>query len=160
MIRVDEASAVVPAPPDAVWQALTDPAALERWLPPGGATAKIEGHDLRPGGGYDMVLRFAPGTAGKSAPAEDRVSVRYTTVAPPMVLEQAVRFASANPAFAGTMRMRWSVEPDPGGSVVTVTCRDVPEGITAEDHAAGLNASLAQLGQYLERLAEGVAPPA
>jgi hypothetical protein len=34
---------------------------------------------------------------------------------------------------------------------VDITAADVPDGISAEDHAAGLNSPLANLAAYLER---------
>ena len=63
---------------------------------------------------------------------------------------QAVEFVSDDPAFAGTMTMTWEVAAHPGGTEVTIRATDVPEGISAEDHAAGLSSSLAQLAAYVE----------
>ena len=51
---------------------------------------------------------------------------------------QAVDFFSNDPAFAGTMIMTWEVTAVDGGTRVDVTAHDVPDGISAEDHAVGL----------------------
>ena len=64
---------------------------------------------------------------------------------------QAFRFESDDPAFAGTMRMTWTLRPTGGGTELTVRAEDVPDGIRREDHLAGLNASLANLAAFLER---------
>ena len=64
---------------------------------------------------------------------------------------QAVDFVSDDPAYAGTMTMTWAVTAVPGGTRVDFTADDVPDGISAEDHAAGLASSLANLAAYLER---------
>jgi hypothetical protein len=63
---------------------------------------------------------------------------------------QAVDFVSDDPAFAGTMTMTWSVRAVPDGTVVEFVADDVPSGITAADHAAGMGSSLEQLARYVE----------
>ncbi len=62
-----------------------------------------------------------------------------------------VVFASDDPAYAGTMRMTWSLAPADGGTRVTFRADDVPPGISAQDHADGLASSLAQLAVLVER---------
>lgn len=149
--RIDQASRIVAASPPAVWAAMTDPARLERWLPPKGMTAYFERFDLRCGGGYRMVLIYADagGSPGKSGADRDVVEVRFARIEPERRLEQLVEFDSDDPAFAGTMRMTWSLRPVPGGTEITIRASDVPPGIGAEDHAKGLRASLDNLADYL-----------
>lgn len=43
-------SRVLDAPPERVWQAMTDPRSLSHWWGPRGCTATIQTMDLRPGG--------------------------------------------------------------------------------------------------------------
>ena len=64
---------------------------------------------------------------------------------------QAVDFVSDDPTYAGTMTMTWEVTPVDAGTRVEIRADDVPDGIAAEDHAAGLASSLANLAAYLER---------
>jgi hypothetical protein len=64
---------------------------------------------------------------------------------------QAVDFVSDEPGYAGTMTMTWEVAPVEGGSRVEIRADNVPDGISAEDHATGLASSLANLAAYLER---------
>ena len=63
---------------------------------------------------------------------------------------QAVAFISDDPAFAGTMTMTWEVLEVGDGTHIRITAEDVPDGISAEDHAEGLSSSLANLAGYLE----------
>lgn len=152
MPRTDRASRVIAAPPDSVWTAFTDPGALVAWLPPGGMTGRFERFDARPGGSYRMVLTYsdATGAPGKATADSDVVDVRFIDIVPGERLVQAVDFVSDDPAYAGTMVMSWEVTAAGAGTRVSIVAEDVPDGISAEDHAAGLASSLAQLAAYLE----------
>ena len=107
--------------------------------------------DLRVGGGYRMVLRYDDPntTAAKSGDGSDVVDVRFVEIVPGERIVQAVDFVADDPAFAGTMRLTWSIEPVAGGTRVEIRAEDVPSGISAEDHAAGLASSLANLAEWL-----------
>jgi uncharacterized protein YndB with AHSA1/START domain len=151
MARTDAASQVVPAPPDRVYAALVDPDALTAWLPPEGMTGRIERFDPRPGGSYRMVLTYADASAapGKAAADTDVVDARFVDVVPGVRIVQAVDFVSDDPAYAGTMTMTWELTEVDGGTLVEIRADNVPPGISAEDHAAGLASSLANLAGYL-----------
>ena len=153
MGRRDSAAVVVPESIDDVYQALSDPEALVSWLPPAGMTGRFEHFDLRPGGSYRMVLTYedVSGAPGKSSPDADVVDVRFVDVVPGKRLVQAVVFDSEDPAFAGTMTMTWSVEETAEGTRVEIVADDVPSGISAEDHAEGMQSSLSNLARWLER---------
>ena len=99
MTRTDVASRTVTAPPDRVYAALIDPEAMLQWLPPSGMTARFEGFDARPGGGYRMVLTYADasGAPGKATADSDVVDVRFTELIPGVRVVQAVDFASDIP---------------------------------------------------------------
>jgi uncharacterized protein YndB with AHSA1/START domain len=144
---------VVAAPPARVYAALVDAEALAAWLPPAGMTARFERFDPRPGGSYRLVLTYTDAAAalGKSTPDSDIVEARYVDLVPGARVVQAVDFASDDPAFAGTMTMTWEVRAVDGGAQVDITADDVPDGISAEDHAEGLASSLANLAEYVER---------
>ena len=62
---------------------------------------------------------------------------------------QAVDFVADDPAFAGTMTMTWAVRAVAGGTRVDITADDVPDGISADDHQAGLRSSLDNLAGYV-----------
>lgn len=154
MGRTDVASRVVAAPLAQVFAAMLDREALMAWLPPGGMTARFEQFDPRPGGSYRLVLTFVDpsGGAGKTAPESDVVEVRYVDIVADQRVVQAVDFVSDDPAFAGTMTMTWEVTAVTGGTRVGIVAEDVPEGISAEDHARGLASSLGNLAEYVEQI--------
>jgi hypothetical protein len=62
-----------------------------------------------------------------------------------------VDFVSDDPAYAGTMTMTWQVTAVEAGTRVDIVAQDVPDGISPEDHAAGLASSLTNLAAYVER---------
>ncbi len=145
------------APAARVYEALSDPEELLAWLPPTGMSGRFDRFDLRPGGGYLLVLTYADpaGAPGKATANSDIVDARFVDVVPGVRLVQAVDFVSDDPAFAGTMTMTWEVTPVAGGSRVDIRAADVPAGISAEDHAEGLASSLRNLAAHLERWREG-----
>jgi uncharacterized protein YndB with AHSA1/START domain len=152
MARTDTASRVIAAPPDRVYAALLDPEALTAWLPPDGMSGRFERFDARPGGSYRLVLTYADGsTQGKATADSDIVEARFVELVPGARVVQAVEFVSDDPAHAGTMTMTWEVTAADAGARVDIRADDVPAGISAEDHAAGLASSLANLAAYVER---------
>jgi uncharacterized protein YndB with AHSA1/START domain len=115
-------------------------------------SGRFERFDLRPGGSYRLTLTYedASSSPGKSSAATDVVEARFVEVTPGVRVVQAVEFVSDDPAFAGTMTMTWEVSAEPGGARVSIRADDVPAGISAEDHAAGLASSLDNLATYVQ----------
>ncbi|UJP10146.1 SRPBCC domain-containing protein [Microbacterium sp. KUDC0406] len=149
MTRTDEATMMIDASSVRVYRALTNPEALERWLPPGRMTGRVESYDLREGGVSRIVLRYDGDEAGKSGDGTDVVEGTFVEVTPGVRIVQEVDFVSDDPAFAGTMRMTWEVTARGAASEVVFRAEDVPAGISAEDHRAGLEASLRNLAEYV-----------
>jgi uncharacterized protein YndB with AHSA1/START domain len=153
MSRTDSAARVIAAPLERVFAALVDPDALTEWLPPTGMSGRFERFDARPGGSYRLVLTYPETMSGrgKTTTDSDVVDVRFVDIVPDVRVVQAVDFVSDDAAYAGTMTMTWQVAAEPDGTRVEIRADDVPVGISAEDHAAGLTASLANLAAFLER---------
>lgn len=153
MPHTDIASRVIAGPPERVFACFVERDALAAWLPPAGMTAEFEWFDPRPGGGYRLVLTYDDPARGhgKATDDADVVAARYVDIVPGERVVQTVDFVSDDPAFAGTMTMTWDVAAVDGGSLVVITADDVPDGITPEDHAAGMASSLANLARYVER---------
>ena len=151
--RIDRASRVIAASPQAIYCAFIDPEAWVTWLPPEGMTARIGAFDPRPGGTYRMALTYCGAdrpVRGKSSEDTDVVEGCFVDLVPDQRIVQRVTFVSEDPAFAGGMTMTWSLSPVPGGTRVTITCEGVPEGIRPEDHDAGLRATLRGLAAFVE----------
>ena len=153
MSRTDTASRVIAAPTDRVYAALIDPDALAAWLPPAGMSGRFERFDARPGGSYRMVLTHADASTapGKATADSDVVEARFVDIVPGVRVVHGVDFVSDDPRYAGTMTMTWEVTATEAGTRVDIRADDVPAGISADDHAAGLASSLANLAAHVER---------
>ena len=151
MRSTDTAFRLIEAPPERIFAALIDPAALSRWLPPAGMTGRFERFDPHPGGSYRLVMTYLDATdaPGKTTETEDVVEARFVEIVPNERIVQSVKFESDDRAFAGAMTMTWTIVPDDERSRVEIRAENVPTRISAEDHAAGLSSSLANLAHYL-----------
>src|SRR3954454_18872827 len=137
--RVDAASRLIAATPEKVFAALVDADALSSWLPPSGMSGRFEHFDARPGGSYRLILTYSDSRArGKATDSSDIVESRFMEIVPDARLVQAVDFVSDDPAFAGTMTMTWELVPVGASTRVEIRAENVPAGISAEDHAVGL----------------------
>ncbi len=146
---VDVADRLIAAPVDAVYRALTDGAALAAWLPPEGMTGAVAEFDPQPGGAFDITLHYDEAGPGKTDAGSDHVRGRFVELRPCSRVVQTAEFESDDPAFAGVMRLTWTLTPELGGTRVDVRTEGVPVGITGEDHDAGLRASLDNLAAFL-----------
>ena len=153
MPRTDRAFRFVAAPHEQVYTALLDPEALIAWLPPGDMTGSIERFDARPGGSYRMVLTYpeASSSPGKSTQNSDIVEARFIELVPGRRVVYEVDFVSDDADLASTMTMTWELAVVDGGTGVQITADNVPDGVSPQDHAAGMTSSLDQLARYLER---------
>lgn len=151
--RVDTASRMIRAPSAVIYRALSTPEAVESWMPPQGMTGRMLAFDFREGGVYRLRLTCdePPPGRGKTSDDADEVEVRFVKLIPNQCLEQAVIFNSDDPEYAGEMRMKWTLEPTPDGTLVTVRCEDVPPGIHPADHQAGFESTLANLAACTEQ---------
>ncbi|RDG39132.1 SRPBCC family protein [Streptomyces corynorhini] len=131
-------------PPERVWAALTDPAALAQWFPSEVAL------DLTPGG--RMEFRFPDvGTAAAAVGAGDGAGDSAGDGSE-TVMTGAVTAAEAPRLFAftwGTDHLSWSLAPDGEGSLLTLvhTFGDLPG---AASFASGWHLCLTALGQSLD----------
>lgn len=151
MPRTDCASRVIPAPISEVYSALVDPEAMSVWIPPGDMTGTIERFDPRPGGSYRMVLRYPDHSPsqGKTTSDTDVVVAHFAELVPNERLVYSVDFVSDDPDYDGAMTMTWEVTGTDGGTLVEITADNVPDAISAQDHAEGMNASLEKLSDYV-----------
>ena len=149
--RTDVVSRTIRATPEAIFEAFSNQRALETWLPPRGMRAQGVGFEFREGGGYRMRLMYMDPHEGrgKSSDDADDVEVRFVRLQAPRVIEQEVIFESPNEQYHGVMNMRWTFVPAEGGTEVTVTCTNVPVGISRTDHEAGISSSLENLARYV-----------
>ena len=104
------------------------------------------------GGAYRMRLTYnePQRTPGKTSENADEIQVRFIRLVPNKRIEQSVTFESDDPAFSGEMRITWVFESTQNGTLVTVRCEEVPVGIEAQDHEAGLQSTLNNLAAFAE----------
>jgi len=157
--RIDSASRVIMASPRTIYQAYMDPSALVSWLPPVGMKARIDAFVPREGGTYRMALTYDQpdhSAPGKTSEHSDVIRGRFLELVPDERIVQLVEFESEDPAFAGAMKMTWTLTTVPGGTEVAVLCENVPEGIRQEDHEAGLKSTLENLAAFTESVGDGM----
>jgi len=151
--QITQNSKVIKATPEILYQALTNPKAIEMWQVPGDMVGKVHSFDLRQGGGYKMSL-FYPETEkkmkGKTEEKEDRFTARFIELTPPKKIIEAIRFDTADPNFSEEMIMEVTFEPTDNGTKVTFLFKNIPKGIRPEDNEAGTLSSLEKLAQYVE----------
>lgn len=149
-------SRVIGASPQILYEAFTNPKALETWLAPGDMTGKIHRFDLREGGSYEMSLFYpesGQGAPGKTAGKEDRYVARFVTLQPGKKIVEAIRFDSPDTHFQGEMIMEVLFEPEGKGTRITMIFMDIPAGIRPEDNEKGTELSLQKLEKYITRKA-------
>jgi uncharacterized protein YndB with AHSA1/START domain len=150
--RIDRASRVIAASPDVLYDAFLDPKKLVRWLPPKGMTATVQSFAAVNGGSFRLSLHYdAAEGSGKTTASEDTLDARFTELIPGQRITFDVDFQSDDSRFAGTMRQVWTFEELDDGTQVTITCSNVPEGISAEDHFAGMRSTLDNLAAFHSR---------
>jgi uncharacterized protein YndB with AHSA1/START domain len=149
-MRTDRAHRHIKATPKRIYRALTDRDEVQEWLPPEGAHGIIEAFEPKPGGAFRITLVFdAPEAAGtgKSSANTDVVTGVFLDLIPDKRVRQRFEFTSDDPKFAGAMDMTWALTPVADGTEVAILADNVPEGITPEDHQAGMTSSLANLAR-------------
>jgi len=87
---------------------------------------------------------------GKTSEREDRYTARFVELAPPGKIVEAITFDTSNPAFSGKMIMEVTLEPEEGGTIVTILFKDIPTGILPEDNEIGTRSTLEKLARFVE----------
>lgn len=145
-------SSFIDAPPPAVYRAFLDPQAVAVWLPPGSMRGVVHAFDAHEGGAFSMSLVYPADDAsqqGKTSADTDRFEGRFARLVADREVVWETVFDSSDPAFAGEMTVRTTLEPEAGGTRVTMTCENIPPGVRLEDNEAGSRQTLEQLASYL-----------
>jgi len=150
-------SRLIEASPQILYEAFTNPKALETWLAPGDMTGKIHRFDLREAGSYEMSLFYPESdqeARGKTTGKEDRYVARFVELQPGKKIVEAIRFDSPDAHFQGEMIMEVLFEPVNEDTRITMIFKNVPAGIRPEDNEKGTELSLQKLEKYVRELAE------
>ena len=107
--------------------------------------------DAREGGIFRMALIYDdPTQRGKSSEHADVVEGRFLVLETDTRVVERVTFCSDDPVFAGEMTITTSLDPVAGGTEVSIVCEEVPSGISAADHEAGMASTLENLARFTE----------
>lgn len=143
MSRTDILSRHIPANPEQVYAALVDPEALCSWLPPQGWSCRFESFRLDTEDSFRVF--YSEGATQRSEVLE----ARFLEIIPREKLVLAAEFQSGDPDFADPLQLIWEIAPLAGGSIITLSARHVPAGITAEAQREGMTTALGNLADHL-----------
>lgn len=137
----------IAAPPGAVWRAWSDPEHFARWWIPAPIECRVVKLDLRPGGGFETLMRegdgdFTPHVEGCFVDIEAGRRVAFTT-------QLAEGWRPIDPWLALTAIM--TMEAEAGGTRYTArVLHKTPADARKHDEmgfAEGWGTAIAQLGQ-------------
>jgi uncharacterized protein YndB with AHSA1/START domain len=133
---------VLRAPPQRVYRAFLEPAAMARWLPPYGFTADVERMDAEVGGTWRMSFtNFGTGHS-------HFFGGRYLELVP----GERLRYTSAfdDPKLPGEMTTSVSLRAVSCGTELSVVQEGIPDIIPEEACYLGWQESLLQLARLVE----------
>lgn len=133
---------VLRAPPERVYRAFLDAAAMVKWLPPHGFTATVHELDARVGGRHRMS--FTNFSTGQS----HAFGGTYLELVPGERLRYTDRFD--DPGLPGEMQVTVSLQPVLVGTEMHVVQEGIPAAIPAAACMLGWQESLALLAQLVE----------
>jgi uncharacterized protein YndB with AHSA1/START domain len=146
------ASRHIGAPRAAVYRALLDPDAVQRWMVPDGMSSEVHEFEAREGGTFRVSLTYdAPTTTGKTTEQTDTFHGRFVELVPDEKVVQAVEFESDDPTMQGEMTITYELEDADGGTLVTAVHEDLPDGVTPEANELGWSMSISKLAALVER---------
>jgi uncharacterized protein YndB with AHSA1/START domain len=133
---------ILTAPPERVYRAFLDPAAIAKWLPPNGFTCTVHELDARVGGRYRMTFtNFSTGN-GHSFGGE------YDELVPGQRIRYSDRFD--NPDLTGEMNTTIELGAVSVGTEVKIVQEGIPDAIPTEACYLGWQESLMLLAKVVE----------
>jgi uncharacterized protein YndB with AHSA1/START domain len=133
---------VLKAPPQRIYQAFLDPAAMAKWLPPHGFTGTVHAMDARVGGSYKMS--FTNFGTGKS----HSFGGNYVELTPHERIRYIDKFDDPN--LPGEMHVTVSLRPVACGTELSIVQEGIPAAIPVEFCYLGWQESLALLAHVVE----------
>jgi len=141
-------SVLLRAPRDAVYRALTDPAAIARWRVPDGMSSSVQ---LLEDGDFRVTLTYeAPDQRGKTTAHSDVYRGRFTRLVPGELVVEVDRFETADPDLAGEMTMTITLADADGGTELVAVHEGVPAGVAPEVNELGWRMALDRLAALVE----------
>lgn len=133
---------VLTAPPERVYRAFLDPAALAKWLPPHGFTCTVHELDAKVGGGFRMS--FTNFTNNKS----HSFGGKYLELVPGERIRHTDKFDDPN--LPGEMQVTITLKKVSVGTEVNIVQEGIPDVIPPEACTLGWQESLYLLKLLVE----------
>ncbi len=133
---------VLKAPPERVYRAFTDPAAMCKWLPPHGFTGTMHHMEPKVGGSWRMSF------TNLSAGATHTFGGDYLELQPGQRLRYTSKFDDPN--LPGVMTTTVELSPVFCGTEMQITQEGIPDVIPSQACHLGWQESLALLTQLVE----------
>ncbi len=141
----------VKAPRAAVYRALLDAKAVERWMVPDGMTSHIHSFDPREGGSFRISLTYdGPGAEGKTSARTDTFHGTYVSLVENERVVQRVEFETDKPQMQGEQTITYSLFDAAGGTDVHGLHENLPDAVPPEDNRLGWQISLRKLAALVE----------
>jgi uncharacterized protein YndB with AHSA1/START domain len=138
----------------AVYRALLDADAVERWRVPDGMTGRVHAFEGREGGAFRVSLTYdGPTGTGKTDARTDTYHGRFVKLVPDEQVVEEVEFETDDPALRGTMTMTTTLTASDGGTDVLVVHEGIPDVVPAADNETGTRMALANLARLVEAAA-------
>ena len=130
------------APPERVYRAFLEPAAMAKWLPPHGFTCTVHHMDAKVGGTFRMS--FTNFSSGES----HSFGGEYLALEPGEFISYTDRFDDPN--LPGEMKVEVRLEKTSVGAGVEIVQSGVPDAIPTEACYLGWQECLNQLASLVE----------
>jgi uncharacterized protein YndB with AHSA1/START domain len=139
------------APRPAIYRALLDRDAVQRWMVPDGMKGTVHVFEPREGGAIRVSLTYeAPGPAGKTSAHTDTYHGRFLTLVPDERVVETVAFETTDPALMGEMTLTITLADADGGTDLVAVHDNLPPGVPPADNELGWSLSLAKLAALVE----------
>lgn len=141
----------VRAPRAAVYRAMLDAQAVQKWRVPNGMTSHVHAFDAREGGSFRVSLTYdAPNATGKTTANTDTYHGRFVKLVPDEQIVEVIEFETDNPALQGEMTITMTLIDADGGTEIRGVHEGVPSVVRPEDNELGWKMSLAKLAALVE----------
>ena len=139
------------APRSAVYRALLDRDAVQRWKVPPGMTSQVHEWDAREGGRLRVSLTYTGGGTGKTSAHTDTYTGTFTELVPDEKVVEVDEFETTDPALGGPMTITVTLtDASDGGTELAAVHDGLPDGVRPEDNELGWTESLARLAALVE----------
>ncbi len=139
------------ASPAKVYAALLDPDSIAEWKVPDGMTCHVHSFEAREGGSFRISLAYdEPGESGKSGEHTDTYHGHFAKLVPNEQVVEVTEFETDDPELKGKMTLTTDLLDSNGWTIVTMSFRDLPPGVSLADNETGTKMSLAKLAKLVE----------